>query len=533
MVLLKEDVDADADKLIWDLVNTLNEAYGSSRNEINTELDKIKECILLEIDQFQKTILRWKKLFHELVAKSSNNQISWHDAFLLYDTFGFPLELTKEIAESKWYSIDIDWFHKEMNVAKDKSRKATQDVFTRWTDWSKYLDGVPQTEFLWYDTTVSTACKIIKQIDWEKWKIIIFDKTPFYAESWGQTGDNWKIIFDGGETNILDTKKYAWVFLHFTDSETAIPTDSLTLQVSNQQRYAKMRAHTSAHLLNEQLDKILNGTKQEWSYVDEDYLRFDFSTSKPLTNDQLKTIETNINNIIAQSIQVDKQEMSYDDAVTKWAKAFFEDKYWDKVRVISVVSDLCKSVELCGGTHCDNTKEIWAFKITWQEAVASGIRRVVAVTWPKVGHFAIEKEQSIYQLWSLLWVPAKQISEKVNKLVQENAKLKSEAESMKWQTIINELKTIKSKNNDKFEYIINISDCKQLTNINFKEILNTAKDIYQNTNCIIFNNEWNFAILANKWDISAKKYASEKWIRWGGNDKIVQGKDGGIVGCVK
>lgn len=157
--------------------------------------------------------------------------------------------------------------------------------------------------------------------------------------------------------------------------------------VNKSQRIAKMRAHSWAHLLNGQLDKVLNWTKQAGSFVDQDFIRFDFTTQKPLTEEQIKYIELEINKIISETIEIENFETSMEEAIKLWAKAFFEDKYWDKVRIVKIGD---YSTELCGWTHANNTSEIGIFKIIWQEAVSAWTRRIIALTGPKVYEYITE-----------------------------------------------------------------------------------------------------------------------------------------------
>ena len=180
----------------------------------------------------------------------------------------------------------------------------------------------------------------------------------------------------------------------------------MKLIVDKVQRLAKMRAHTATHLLHAALDKVLNWTRQAGSLVDEDYLRFDFTASKPLTQEQIKQIENMVNEWIKKWLKVEKIELPLEEAKKLWAKAFFEEKYWDIVRIVIVKWDEQDvSIEFCGGTHVDYTNEIGAFKILWQEAVASWIRRIIAYTGPKVADYCISLEEQLLIIWEKLKSP--------------------------------------------------------------------------------------------------------------------------------
>ncbi len=296
----------------------------------------------------------------------------------------------------------------------------------------------------------------------------------------------------------------------------------MKLVVNKPQRYAKMRAHTGVHLLYGALEKVLkrNDIKQAGSFVDEDYWRLDFNADKPLTKEQIQEIENLVNNWIYQAIPVEIFETSLDEAIKKWAKAFFDEKYWEKVRVINIP---WADIQLCGGTHSPNTSFLWAFKIIWQEAVASWIKRIIIVTWPKVAKFAQEKEQELIQIAQTLECSPAQISQKINKIQKEAEKLKSELETIKQKIIENKLSSIKP-TEWQFKYKIKLEDFDW---INFKELVNMAKNKLS-WSMLIYSEQWNFAIISD-WSFSAKEFAKEKNLKWGGNDHIVQWRDQKIL----
>ena len=309
----------------------------------------------------------------------------------------------------------------------------------------------------------------------------------------------------------------------------------MKLKVNASQRYAKMRAHTATHLLHAQLNKILWETKQAGSLVDEDYTRFDFTADQPLTEKQIQEIEENINYIISQWLDIEKKKMSFDEAIKEWAKAFFEEKYWDEVRVVKIWNEEVASMELCWGTHLDNSSSIWVFKIVSQEAVASGIRRVTAYTGPKVYEYIKEKEQLINEItWKIQANNEKQILEKIDKTLKEFEDLKSNYNSLQEKiisSILNELKNT-SKSNEVFDYIINISESNDLKDINFKSISNKAKELFTDKNILTYNNEGNFFILINHWEKTAKDILKENWLKWWWPDTFAQWKDENIKNII-
>lgn len=216
-LLLIDDKNINIEVLIPDMINHIALVYGDYRKELNLHKDSTIKVIIDELSQFQRTITKWLKMLEEIMSKWEKI-IQWKDIFVLYDTYGFPVELTREIATSEWIVIDEGWYKEYLEQAKEKSRQWTKDMFKRWVDWAMYLDWMPKTQFIWYDEISSSDINILKQIEVEWQKVIIFDKTPFYAESWGQTWDKWVLILeDWTELKIKDVQKYAWVFLHFVE----------------------------------------------------------------------------------------------------------------------------------------------------------------------------------------------------------------------------------------------------------------------------------------------------------------------------
>ena len=300
----------------------------------------------------------------------------------------------------------------------------------------------------------------------------------------------------------------------------------MKLSIDMSQRYAKMRAHTATHLLHAELAKFFPDTKQAGSLVDEDLLRFDFYANNLLTQDQIQQIEKNINQTIYEALPVDLIETSFEEWVKLWAKAFFEEKYWNEVRVIRVHDwDQNISVELCGWTHVNNTKEIWAFTIISQEAVASWIKRITAITWPKV----IEKIHNYDEILSnetdLLDVKSySQIIEKLQKNLKENADLQQRLESLEVSSIRSSLQTAPFTSNSDFSKIIQIENW-----INFKTLQNIIKSIFPDEKTVlIFTSEWNYLIYTDG-SVSAKDLVKKYNLRGGWSDILAQWKDGTIT----
>jgi len=298
--------------------------------------------------------------------------------------------------------------------------------------------------------------------------------------------------------------------------------------VDHSSRLAKMRAHTATHLLHSQLAKIFPHTKQAWSLVDEDYLRFDFNADRLLSPQEISEIEKNINQIIYFAMDISCQEMTYNQAIQTWAKAFFEDKYGDKVRVVEIRNDKWWirnekefiSIELCWWTHVENTKDIWCFSIVSQEAIASWIKRITALTWPKVSEKIHETQNILNSVCEKLWIKTiTQLEDKLQKVMSEYQQLKSNLESQEVQKITHALHTANIKSDKNFDKIIKVS-----SDLNFKNIAYHAKSLFiEDEKVLIYNEDGNFLIITGS--TSAKNLMTEIWLKWWWSDNMVQGRD--------
>ncbi len=307
----------------------------------------------------------------------------------------------------------------------------------------------------------------------------------------------------------------------------------MKLFVNNIERDAKSRAHTATHLLHSELEKIIPDTQQSWSLVDSDYLRFDFKSEKLLTPKQIRQIEKNINNIIKQWFEVNIFETNIDDAKKLWAKAFFEDKYWDIVRVVKIFNKIDTiSIELCWWTHVKNTNKIWSFKIISQEAVASWIKRIIAITWPKIIEYFHKLEDSFFDIANILWVSEKQIIEKINKNKKEFEDIYSKYTSIKNLYLTNILQNLIWKNNIwQFDNVIFVDSFNWLKNFKLNEISQHIQKLDNYWNILIYNDEWWYIILSK--NNEAKKLWKSFELKWWWNDKIFQWKDKKILDIVK
>lgn len=304
----------------------------------------------------------------------------------------------------------------------------------------------------------------------------------------------------------------------------------MKLIVEQCQRYAKMRAHTATHLLHTELAKIFTTTKQAGSLVDEDYLRFDFNADRLLSSEEIHEIEKNINQMIYGAYVVEVKETSYDEAIKMWAKAFFEDKYGDTVRVVRVFnhSNEIVSIELCGWTHVTNTKDLGCFAIIGQEAVASGVKRITAVVWPKVAMRLHEVQDILDTTVEKLWIKTHtQLADKLDKTLKEYDDMKANLEVLET-NMIKQILTWSDfsswKDLDKI-FLVPLA-------LNFKNVAFQAKWIFDNQNVLIYTSEWGFLLLTKKW-ISAKDLATKLGIKWWGTDTMLQGRDEKILKLFK
>lgn len=292
----------------------------------------------------------------------------------------------------------------------------------------------------------------------------------------------------------------------------------MQLTVQSSQRYAKMRAHTATHLLHAELVKLFPNTKQAWSLVDEDYLRFDFYADRLLDIEEMRTIELQLNTIIQSALIVDIQELDKSEAELLWAKMFFEDKYGDRVRVVSIKEDLnnLNSIEFCGGTHVDNTKDIGCFVIEWQSAVASGIKRISAYVGPKVLELYHKQSQELDQIANKLDCKTAQIDEKLTKVISDLHLVQKSLSDIQHNSLEN--LTFESEEIQWIEYkyamLANFISCKDASDY-FK-----MKKI--NWNIIVTDATWWFLIWSS--DNKAKTLLTAKWRKGGGNDTLCMGK---------
>lgn len=368
--------------------------------------DFIIKVISIEEENFYKTIDSGLQILEKMIKESDGICLSGEDAFKLSDTFGFPIDLTKEILEEKNMTVDEEKFRELVKEQHDRARNARKDAGKEaWKGSESATKDMPATKFLGYNE-YSCKAKITAIIaDGKKADFvsngdnatIVLDSTVFYGEGGGQVGDIGKITADGSVFTVTSTTKTAeGVFLHHgfvSDGESiAVESDALA-QIDADTRKSVMRNHTSAHILQATLRKLL-GThvEQAGQLVNAEEMRFDFSHFSALTSEELKAVEDGVNSVIFASLPVTTDEMNIEDAKKQGAMALFSEKYGDVVRVVKVGD---YSTELCGGTHVKNTSEIGLFKITSESSVAAGVRRITAVTGKGVLEYINKKNELI------------------------------------------------------------------------------------------------------------------------------------------
>ena len=361
---------------LYELFEAVLEENKEAYPELVEKSELIKKVLLVEEENFGKTIDQGLNLLNELILDNPK-QLSGKDAFKLYDTYGFPLDLTKDILEEKNISVNEEEFNSLMEEQKKRAREARKhNNIDGWKDADSFLDGIKATKFVGYDD-LSVNAKVLALNE----NNIVLDTTSFYAESGGQVSDTGTIYFEGGSFEVTNVSKTpSGVFVHegnFVQGSLKVG-DIVNTSIDEEKREKIKRNHTAAHLLQAALRKVLGAhVEQAGQYVSESSVRFDFTHFSSLTNEEIQKVETLVNKIILDGQPVITEEMSINEAKKKGAMALFGEKYGEVVRVVSA-GDF--SSELCGGTHVKNTSDICLFKIVSENSVASGVRRIEAVT---------------------------------------------------------------------------------------------------------------------------------------------------------
>lgn len=425
--------------------NTVIETSKTAYPELEEKKDYITKLITTEEDSFNKTIDQGLSILIELedeLVKSGKKVLSGEDAFRLYDTYGFPLDLTKEILEEKGFDIDEEGFNEAMNVQRETARKARGTTNYMGADVTVYqsLDAELTSTFVGYNnlectskvTALTTENEIVDELVAGQSGTIIVNETPFYATSGGQVADAGVIKTADAEFVVEDTIKlqggkigHVGVVVYGT-----IKVDSeVTLSVDAAKRVATAKNHSATHLLQKALRTVLgNHVEQAGSYVSEDRLRFDFTHFSALTSDEISMVEDLVNQQISEGLDVVTNVMNIEEAKKSGAMALFGEKYSDDVRVVSM-GDFSK--ELCGGTHVKNTGAITVFKIISETGVAAGVRRIEALTGNGVFNYYKEIEQELNNAAKVAKAEPALLAKRIESMHEEIKSLQSENEKLK------------------------------------------------------------------------------------------------------
>ncbi|MGS2739005.1 alanine--tRNA ligase [Sinomicrobium sp. M5D2P17] len=411
-------------KLVDTLSNQMHQAFPEIKSQKNLVVNVIKE----EEQSFLKTLDQGLVLLETIISASKDNHVSGAKAFELYDTYGFPIDLTALILSEKGYSLDQEGFEKELQKQKERSRAATSVTTGDWV----VLAEDDEEEFVGYDTLDArvkiTRYRAVKsKKDGEMYQVV-FNLTPFYPEGGGQVGDKGYIeSADGDVAYIIDTKKENNLIIHFTKSLPRNIEGFFKAVVDKNQRRRTSANHSATHLLHQALRKVLGDhVEQKGSMVHNDHLRFDFSHFSKVSPEELQAVEDFVNARIREQLSLEeKRNVPYQQAIEEGATALFGEKYGDTVRAIR----FGESMELCGGTHVQNTADIWHFIITGESAVAAGIRRIEAITLDAAKEYFTSQTDTFREVKTIL-KNAKDPVKAIVSLQEENNTLKKQVESL-------------------------------------------------------------------------------------------------------
>ena len=409
------------------LVAVLADQMGEFFPEIKKQQTLVTNVIREEEASFLRTLDQGIQLLDNVMQNTSGKEVSGEKAFELYDTFGFPIDLTALILRERGFSLDEAGFDKAMQEQKSRSRAASE-VST--DDWKILVDGNTES-FVGYDQTENEV-KItrIRKVDSKKDGVlyqIVLDATPFYPEGGGQVGDKGTLVSANETIEIIDTKKENNLILHFTKKLPENVNVSFVAKVNTDLRTATAKNHSATHLMHQALRAVL-GThvEQKGSLVNPKNLRFDFSHFAKVTDEELQQVEDFVNARIQEQLPlIERRSIPIQQALDEGAMALFGEKYGDNVRAIKFGD----SMELCGGIHVNNTADIWSFKIVSEGAVAAGIRRIEAITGEGVRQFFASQEELLSEIKSALKNPQDAVKAVVS-LQDENAKLKKQVEAL-------------------------------------------------------------------------------------------------------
>ena len=435
------------ENFLYKLVDEVIKVSGEAYPELVEKESYIKKVIRIEEEKFNETIEQGMEILDSYIAdlkKNGETTLSGENAFKLYDTYGFPIDLTQEILEEEHLSIDEEAFNGEMNKQRERARSARGNMDGEsWKEdpLSKLDSSVASTFEGYFELENSGIIKAIVKdnelvdsaVAGDK-VIVVLDKTTFYPEGGGQAGDAGLLVNKNEDivVEVIDTKKGAnntIKHIGIVKSGMINTGEKLSTIVDKEIRMASARNHSATHLLHKALKEVLGEhVNQAGSLVTSERLRFDVTHFEAITKEELKVIEEKVNDVILESLNITCENMSINDAKNKGAMALFGEKYGDEVRVVSMGD---YSIELCGGTHLTNTSQIGMFKILSEGGVAAGVRRIEAITGRAVYNYLKEKEEIISNVCSNLKTKEDSLSQKVTSLIEENKSLSKELHDMK------------------------------------------------------------------------------------------------------
>lgn len=446
----------------------------------------VKDVILKEEDRFHETLHEGEAILTNIAneVKDTTKVISGEDAFKLYDTFGFPIELTEEYAEELGLTVDIDGFNEEMEKQKERARASRHDDSSMQVQSDLYNRIIGDSEFVGYTQLIEKSSKLLAIVDKEDNLLdkytgadvvkVVFERTPFYAESGGQVADRGEIIALGFKGEVLDVKKLPDKrhihFVKVVEGELLVGNE-YELVVNRNYRLNIEKNHTATHLLNEALrQQVGTHIKQAGSLVTDDKLRFDITHFAPLTKEEIERVEQEVNEQIWNALEIKTEEMPIAEARKLGAQALFGEKYGDVVRVVSIGD---YSIELCGGTHNANSSEVGIFKIISESGVAAGVRRIEALTGRAAYEYLRSQEDTLSSVEKLTKSNSTNVIEKVSSLQVEIKKLTKEKEILQQKIANAEL-------NNLVNDIKEVNGVSVLTSVVESENMNHLKQLVDN-----------------------------------------------------
>ena len=453
---------------------------------VKESVNFVKDVILKEEDRFHETLHEGEAILTNIAneVKDTTKVISGEDAFKLYDTFGFPIELTEEYAEELGLTVNIDGFNEEMEKQKERARASRHDDSSMQVQSDLYNRIIGDSEFVGYTQLIEKSSKLLAIVDKEDSLLdkytgadvvkVVFERTPFYAESGGQVADKGLVLSEDFKAEVLDVKKLPDKrhihFVKVVEGELLVGNE-YELVVNRNYRLNIEKNHTATHLLNEALrQQVGTHIKQAGSLVTDDKLRFDITHFAPLTKEEIERVEQEVNEQIWNALEIKTEEMPIAEARKLGAQALFGEKYGDVVRVVSIGD---YSIELCGGTHNANSSEVGIFKIISESGVAAGVRRIEALTGRAAYEYLRKQEETLHSVEKLTKANSANVIDKVSNLQVEIKKLTKEKEILQQKIANAEL-------NNLVNDIKEINGVNVLTSVVESENMNHLKQLVDN-----------------------------------------------------